>query len=83
MIKLYRDDEANSIFVEDSNGAQFPNSLQAIKNTDNTISIVDLAKSIEIDSLPIVKGVVRAECIYAGWVFEILEENLTRAIYIN
>ena len=50
MIKLYRDDEANSIFVEDSNGAQFPNSLQAIKNTDDTISIIDLAKSIEIVS---------------------------------
>ena len=50
MIKLFRDDEAKSIFIEDNVGAQFPNSLQAIKNTDNTISIIDLARSIEIVS---------------------------------
>jgi len=50
MIKLFRDDAAKSIFIEDNNGAQFPNSLQAIKNTDNSISIIDLARSIEIVS---------------------------------
>ena len=50
MIKLFRDDEAKSIFIEDNVGAQFPNSLQAIKNTDDTISVVDLARSIEIVS---------------------------------
>jgi len=50
MIKLFRDDEAKSIFIEDNVGAQFPNSLQAIKNTDNTISVIDLARSIEIIS---------------------------------
>lgn len=51
-IKIYRDDNAQSIFLEDANGAQFPNSLQAILNgEDNTkVSIVDLAKSIEIVS---------------------------------
>lgn len=51
-IKVYRDDNAQSIFLEDANGAQFPNSLQAILNgDDNTkVSIVDLAKSIEIVS---------------------------------
>jgi len=50
MIKLFRDDEAKSIFIEDNVGAQFPNSLQAIKNTDDTISVIDLARSIEIVS---------------------------------
>lgn len=50
MIKLFRDDAAKSIFIEDNNGAQFPNSLQAIKNTDDSISIIDLARSIEIVS---------------------------------
>ncbi|MCP4324569.1 MAG: hypothetical protein GY787_22465, partial [Alteromonadales bacterium] len=50
MIKLFRDDEAKSIFIEDNVGAQFPNSLQAIKNTDETISVIDLARSIEIVS---------------------------------
>tara|TARA_Y100000310_G_scaffold74348_1_gene70510 strand:- start:35449 stop:36735 length:1287 start_codon:yes stop_codon:yes gene_type:complete len=50
MIKLFRDDEAKSIFIEDNNGAQFPNSLQATKNSDNTIAITDLARNIEIVS---------------------------------
>jgi len=50
MIKLYRDDAAKSIFIEDDNGAQFPNSLQAIKNADDSVSIIDLARSIEIVS---------------------------------
>jgi len=50
MIKLFRDDEAKSIFIEDNNGAQFPNSLQATKNSDNTIAITDLARDIEIVS---------------------------------
>jgi len=51
-IKIYRDDDARSIFFEDANGAQFPNSLQAILNgEDNTkVSVVDLSKSIEIVS---------------------------------
>ena len=50
MIKLFRDDEAKSIFIEDNNGAQFPNSLQATKNSDDTIAITDLARDIEIVS---------------------------------
>jgi len=50
MIKLYRDDAANSIFIEDNNGAQFPNSLRASKNDDDTIAIIDLARDIEIVS---------------------------------
>lgn len=50
MIKLFRDDAAKSIFIEDNNGAQFPNSLQAIKNSDDSISVIDLARSIEIVS---------------------------------
>ena len=50
MIKLYRDDEAKSIFIEDDNGAQFTNSLQAVKNDDNTIAVRDLAREIEIVS---------------------------------
>lgn len=51
-IKVYRDDNAQSIFLEDANGAQFPNSLQAVLNgeDDTKVSIIDLAKSIEIVS---------------------------------
>lgn len=50
MIKIYRDDNALSVFLEDANGTQFLNSLQAVLNSDSTISIVDLAKAIEIVS---------------------------------
>ena len=50
MIRLYRDDEARSIFIEDDNGAQFTNSLQAVKHSDDTISVRDLARNIDIVS---------------------------------
>jgi hypothetical protein len=50
MIKIYKNDNANSIFIEDSNGAQFPNSLLAVKSSGDTLSIIDLAKNIEIVS---------------------------------
>lgn len=45
---IYKNDPANSIFIEDSNGAQFVNSLQASNPSGNLISILDLARSIEI-----------------------------------
>lgn len=46
-IKIYKDEAANSIFIEDANGAQFVNSLQAsVPNT--TVTITDLARQIEI-----------------------------------
>ena len=48
-IKIYRDTAANSIFIEDANGAQFLNSLQAsVVSTNVTIS--DLARQVEIVS---------------------------------
>ena len=50
MIKIYRDDDANCIFLENANGAQFSNSLQAITNSGNNINIVDLAKDLELVS---------------------------------
>jgi len=47
MIKIYKDLEANSIFIEDANGAQFINSLQASVPVDK-VTITDLARQIEI-----------------------------------
>lgn len=47
MIKIYKDDSANAIFIEDTNGVQFMNSLQAIIEED-ACSILDLAREIEI-----------------------------------
>ena len=32
-VKIYRDDAANAIFVEDNNGAQFLNNLQAVTDS--------------------------------------------------
>jgi len=48
-IKIYKDEAANSIFIEDANGAQFLNSLQASVDSSN-VSITDLARQIEIVS---------------------------------
>ena len=48
-IKIYKDIAANSIFIEDANGSQFLNSLQASVPT-TTVTITDLARQIEIVS---------------------------------
>ncbi len=49
-IIIYRDAAANAIFVEDANGVQFLNSLQAylINPLDVVVSIKDLARDIDI-----------------------------------
>lgn len=50
-IIIYKDDSANAIFIEDANGVQFINSLHATSDPGTTtVSIVDLAKDIEIVS---------------------------------
>ena len=46
-ITIYRDQAANAIFIEDANGVQFLNSLQATIDSDNC-SISDLAKDLDI-----------------------------------
>ena len=46
-IKIYKDDSANSIFIEDTNGSQFINSLQASVPV-NKVNITDLARQIDI-----------------------------------
>jgi len=48
-ITVYKDNNANAIFIEDANGVQFINSLQASVPT-TTVTITDLAKNIEIVS---------------------------------
>jgi len=50
MIKVYKDAAAGSIVLEDNNGAQFLNSLQAIINVDdaNNIDIQDNSKNIKL-----------------------------------
>ena len=49
-VKIYKDDSANSIFIEDANGAQFLNSLHASVNADDLVNIDDLAKGFDIVS---------------------------------
>ena len=46
-IKVYKDSAANAIFIEDANGVQFLNSLQATV-TNGACNIQDLAKDIDI-----------------------------------
>lgn len=48
-IKIYKDIAANSIFIEDNNGAQFINSLQATVPVDK-VNITDLARQIDLVS---------------------------------
>jgi hypothetical protein len=48
-IKIYKDVAANSIFIEDNNGAQFINSLQATVPIDK-VTITDLARQIDLVS---------------------------------
>ena len=48
-IKIYRDDDAKAIFIEDANGAQFLNSLHATVD-NNVVSIADTAKGFELVS---------------------------------
>jgi len=47
MTTIYRDNEANAIFIEDANGAQFLNSLQATVDND-LVSITDTAKNFDL-----------------------------------
>ena len=48
-LKIYRDNTANAIFIEDANGVQFLNSLHTtIEN--GSCSITDVSKNIEIVS---------------------------------
>lgn len=51
-ITIYRDNDASSIFIEDANGAQFLNSLQATVNdpNDGKCNVVDVCKNIDIVS---------------------------------
>lgn len=51
-VKIYKDTAANAIFIEDANGVQFLNSLQATIDDPlgTTLSITDLAKDIELVS---------------------------------
>jgi len=48
-LKIYRDNAANAIFIEDANGVQFLNSLH-VTVENGFCSITDLAKDIEIVS---------------------------------
>lgn len=48
-IKIYKDVDANAIFIEDANGVQFLNSLQATVS-NGSCSVYDLARGFEIIS---------------------------------
>ncbi len=73
-IKLYKDPSANSIFIEDANGAQFLNSLQA-SVVGTTIVITDLAKQIDIVSnMPHAEFVDEYDNPYAGTAIEVCNE---------
>ena len=47
MIKIYKDISANAIFIEDSNGVQYLNSLEAL-DSNGFVCVKDKIKNIEI-----------------------------------
>ena len=47
MIKIYKDDNANAIFIEDANGAQFLNSLHASVSS-SLVSVQDTSKGFDL-----------------------------------
>jgi len=51
-VTVYKDQDANAVFIENSNGVQFLNSLQATMNgpSDVVINVQDLSKGIQIFS---------------------------------
>jgi hypothetical protein len=51
-IKIYKDEAAGAIFIENANGVQFLNSLQATMDdpADQVLSVLDLSKNVEIFS---------------------------------
>ena len=49
MVKIYKDENANAVFIEDANGVQFLNSLQAITDVNN-VNVIDLARNISLVS---------------------------------
>lgn len=73
-IKIYKNDSANAVFIEDPNGVQFMNSLKAI-NTTSGISIVDLSKKIEIASnIPYERFVDENDNLYGNDVVSVVNE---------
>lgn len=74
-VKIYRDDAANSVFIEDANGAQFLNSLQASVNGDDLVSIQDIAKGFDIvSSTSHTEFVDENDVHYAGDAIEVCNE---------
>ena len=80
MIKIYRDDEANAIFIEDANGAQFLNSLQATVPDSGLVTIRDLARDIDVVSDTAHTEFVRADgTAYPGTAIDVC--NTLNAIF--
>ena len=50
-VKIYKDLDANAVFMENPNGGNFINALQAILgNVSDTCSIINISENIEIES---------------------------------
>ena len=58
-------------------------SLMALKERTDEKNMYISAKSIENPEVPPVKGAVRGEVIIAGWKFEILGPQETKAYYLT
>ena len=49
-VRIFREEVADSVFIENSTGAFFTNQLKALAEADGTVTIIDEVRSIEIMS---------------------------------
>ncbi|NQY58192.1 MAG: LamG domain-containing protein [Ilumatobacteraceae bacterium] len=80
-IKIFKDTEANAVFIEDNNGAQFLNSLQA-RVQSSAISILDLSRNIDLaTSVPHTDFIDENDTVYAGDVTAVV--NTLNSLFLS
>jgi len=73
-VTVYKDQDANAVFIENSNGVQFLNSLQATMDSpsDFVINVQDLSKGIQIFSdVPFTDFVDQSGSVYGSTALEV------------
>jgi len=73
-VTVYKDQDANAVFIENSNGVQFLNSLQATMDTpsDVVINVEDLSRGIQIfSSVPFADFVDESGTSYGSTALEV------------
>ena len=73
-VTVYKDQDANAVFIENANGVQFLNSLQATMDdpSDVVVNVQDLSKGIQIFSnVPFADFVDQSGAAYGSTALEV------------